>query len=153
MGCRPIDATSHLQNANPLSHRLHVYFPLSKFYNQKLESIQITAARLALSLRKITPTNIILTEAKFPPLNLRAKYLGLKHLTDASSAAKYFLLSIIRNDQKTVATIPKQQLRTRITLLEDIAIQTANHLSITLAPSNAGASLLARPAALDIQIG
>ena len=39
-----------------IDYGLHIYFPLSKLYNQKLESIQIAAARLALGFRKTTPT-------------------------------------------------------------------------------------------------
>ena len=135
-----------------IDYGLHIYLPLSKFHMQKLESIQIVAARLALGHRKTTPINVTLAEAKLPPLNLRAKYLASKHLIEASSAANHFLPSIIQNYQKTIATTPKRLLRSRSTLLEDIAIQSANHLSV-IAPSTAGSPFLASSAVLDTYMG
>lgn len=49
----------------------------------QLERIQFKALRAALGYRISTPTNVILAEAKLPPLAFRFKYLGLNFLTKA----------------------------------------------------------------------
>ncbi|KMQ81796.1 pol-like protein [Lasius niger] len=45
-----------------------------------LDKIQFKAIRLCLGLRKTTPTNIMLAEAREPPLCMRFKYLTSKYI-------------------------------------------------------------------------
>lgn len=53
----------------------YIYFPTQKDRILKLERIQFSAIRLALGLRKSTPTNILLAEANLLSLHIRAKLL------------------------------------------------------------------------------
>lgn len=54
---------------------------LSRNQRIKLDRIQYKALRIVLGLRKSTPTNFILAEAKEPPLFLRSKFLCNNHIS------------------------------------------------------------------------
>jgi hypothetical protein len=50
-----------------------------------LEKIQGNAIRLALGYMRTIPINIMLGEAKIPPITLRLKFLGSNYVTRALS--------------------------------------------------------------------
>lgn len=70
---------------------------LTKEQSLKLERIQLKALRLALGYRTSTPTNVILAEAKLPPLSLRFKYLGRNYITRALSNSDHQVLPILQD--------------------------------------------------------
>ncbi|XP_039310407.1 uncharacterized protein LOC113005859 [Solenopsis invicta] len=53
-----------------------VWFNLPQYLTRKLEMIQFQACRTALGYRKTTPINVILYEAREPPLRARFEFLG-----------------------------------------------------------------------------
>ena len=78
--------------------------PKNKKGKLKLEWLQFTAIRLALGLRKSTPTNIFLSESKLTSLEERSRYLcknfltkGLSNLKSATNRhlKNYYLTSVI----------------------------------------------------------
>ncbi|CAK9799787.1 Putative 115 kDa protein in type-1 retrotransposable element R1DM [Anthophora quadrimaculata] len=46
----------------------------------KSKQLQAQAAKLALGLRSCTPNNVALAEARLPPIEVRARYLGSKYI-------------------------------------------------------------------------
>ena len=115
---------------------------------KKIENFQNSAARLALGLRKITPTNVTLAEVKLPPLILCVKFLGLKHLAEASSTHRHLLPNTITSYKNTITKLPKRHLRAQSTLLENLTLQTANLQSL-LATTNPDLTPSINSASLD----
>lgn len=74
-----------------------IYFPKKKSNIDKLERIQYAAIRSALSFRKSTPTNILLSESKLPPIAERSQNLCQRYLVKMLSNSKSTVFeSIIR---------------------------------------------------------
>ena len=63
----------------------YIYFPNQTTLIDKLEKIQFTAIRLALSYRTSTPTNILLGESKLESLTERTKFLCSNYLNKVYS--------------------------------------------------------------------
>ncbi|CAK9804097.1 Probable RNA-directed DNA polymerase from transposon BS [Anthophora plagiata] len=74
-----------------IEYGLHIVTRTRNSTVQKLETIQLAAARLALGLRNSTPNNVTLAEAKLPPILARAEYLGQMHITKILANSNHFL--------------------------------------------------------------
>lgn len=72
-----------------------VFHPLNSKLSIRLERIQYKALRIALGLRRSTPTNVILAEAKIPPLNLRFEYLGNNFISRINTLEDHSLIPIL----------------------------------------------------------
>ncbi|CAL1672032.1 unnamed protein product [Lasius platythorax] len=69
-----------------------LFHNLSKSSSLKLMRLQYKALRFVLGLRNSTPTNVILAEAKEPPLNLRRDYICRNFLTRVLSCENHPLI-------------------------------------------------------------
>jgi len=58
-----------------------LFHNLSRKLSTKLDKIQMKALRIAMGYRNSTPLNVILAEAREPPLFIRFEYLGANFLT------------------------------------------------------------------------
>ncbi|CAG5103233.1 Protein of unknown function [Cotesia congregata] len=73
-----------------------VLFNLTKTEKAKLDRIQFRSLRAALGYSSSTPCNVILAEAKEPPLNIRFRYLTFNFLARASSREDHRILQILQ---------------------------------------------------------
>lgn len=83
-----------------LEYRGFLFSNLTLTQRTVLDRIQFRALRWALGCRMSTPTNIILVEAREPPLHLRWLYLSKCFLTKACTTRNHPLWGILTNLQE-----------------------------------------------------
>lgn len=74
-----------------------VWFNLPQYLTRKLEMIQFQACRTALGYRKTTPINVILYEAREPPLRARFEFLGYNYISRTLACSNHVLIPIMDN--------------------------------------------------------
>ncbi|CAD6239337.1 GSCOCG00012550001-RA-CDS, partial [Cotesia congregata] len=72
-----------------LEYRGFLFHPLSSKTLKKLTAIQNQALRVAMGYRQSTPINVMLAEAKDPPIYLRYQYLCMNFLTRMLSNSEH----------------------------------------------------------------
>lgn len=72
-----------------------VYCPSAQNVRNKLESVQLSAIRMALGLRVSTPTNVVLAESKLVRVADRAAFLGRKYLHKVLSNSRLHISAVV----------------------------------------------------------
>ncbi|CAD6235251.1 GSCOCG00007873001-RA-CDS [Cotesia congregata] len=73
-----------------------ILFNLTKSEKSKLDRIQFRSLRAALGYSSSTPCNVILAEAKEPPLDIRFRYLASNFLARAASRIDHKVLLVLQ---------------------------------------------------------
>lgn len=87
-----------------IDYGLFAYFPSTKKYRAKLESIQYSAIRFALGYRRSTPTNVLIGESKLMVIEERARFLCKTYLVKVlsnQSTQVYDSISLIFKEKRT----------------------------------------------------
>lgn len=101
---------------------------LSRNQRIKLDRIQYKALRIVLGLRKSTPTNFILAEAKEPPLFLRSKFLCSNYISRVYSQTDHPIIPTLNSLQNLLEN-PTQVDCVGSSLILDSYIEVS-HLSL-----------------------
>lgn len=78
-----------------LEYGAFVWYNLPQYLIQKLNVIQSQAIRLALGYRRTTPINVMLHEAREPPLTARFEFLGRSFMSKVLACPEHRLIPIM----------------------------------------------------------
>lgn len=79
---------------------------LNRNLSTRLDKVQLRAVRACLGYRQSTPINVILAEAREPPLFLRSRYLALNYLSRVATNENHRLWPLLQDLQVSVRPPP-----------------------------------------------
>lgn len=137
-----------------IDYAIFIYMPSQDTRILKLERLQYSAIRLALGLRRSTPTNVLLAESKLLSIRHRSRLLCLNFLIKLMSKSESATLATILRYLPTIIEDKRKKINTlRSCIKSAIGLRHMVHSDRLTSPYNFDYEAFRTPASVDLNFG